>query len=363
MDINEFFNQIKEFFTSNYVRIIIFFAILIGGIVLIALILKLVRTIIKKNPKEKIIQRFCYHVLKFALWLTLIIILLQYMGISITGILAALGALLLAIGLALQNLLSNVANGMVIITTKMFKKGDFVILNEHQGFVEDINFIYLTLITYDGKKVTIPNSSILTNTVSTFGGDKVKRLEFNFSVAYETDVELVKSIVLNVMKSSGRVLNKPEPPLCRLNKFGASSIDFFAYCWVDFEDYLDVHYYIMENVYNEFKRNKVTIPYMQVELRERTEKVKMPVINAKLQVEKTKTRKPKINEDMHDEYINDLGVYTKRADVVLHNQNTTKQKVESVTTSKKKPSKKTKSSKQVKKIKSTKTKTKNTHKK
>lgn len=316
MDIKEIFNQIKDFFTNNYLKVILFFVILFAGILAIKLILKLVRKVIKKNTKEKIIQNFLYHVLKFVLYFVFILLLLEFVGISITGIVATFGALLLAVGLSLQNLIANIANGIVIISTKMFKKGDYVTIGDHKGFIEDMNFIYVTLITYDGQKVTIPNSSILTETVSTFGGDKTKRLEFNFSVAYESDVELVKQVVLDVMNSSGKVLNSPEPPLCRLDKFGSSSIDFFAYCWVDFEDYLDVHYYIMENVYNEFKRNKITIPYMQVEVRERTGQVNMPVIPENLAKENVKQRTRALKKDLHDEFIEDLGSYTKRSDVL-----------------------------------------------
>ena len=97
-----------------------------------------------------------------------------------------------------------------------------------------------------------------------------------FSVAYESDVEQVRKIVLDVMTSNGKVRLDPQP-FCRLKFLSASSIDFAANCWVDAEDYWDVYYYVIETVFNEFKRNKISIPYNQLEIRDRKDNVKMPV--------------------------------------------------------------------------------------
>ena len=94
-------------------------------------------------------------------------------------------------------------------------------------------------------------------------------------MAYETDVDLVKRIVTEVMTSDGRVYLDPAP-FCKLKVFNASSIDFFANCWCDAADYWDVYYYVMEHVFNEFKRHGVSIPFAQVEVRERKDEVKMP---------------------------------------------------------------------------------------
>ena len=111
-------------------------------------------------------------------------------------------------------------------------------------------------------------------------------------------LEKVKQIVLDVMHSDGRVLLEPNAPFCRLKTLNSSSIDFFANCWCDSEDYWSVYYYIVENVYNEFKRNNISVPYNQLEVRNRTDKVVMPVVGKKLpeRVEKERTQlKQKFN--------------------------------------------------------------------
>lgn len=230
---------------------------------------------------EKIGQQFLMTSIKVCLYLVFILVLLSTIGIEITGIITALSALLLAVGMALQNNIANLANGIVIVSTHMFKKGDWIIVGSEQGSIVDINFLFTTLHTADNKKVTIPNSSIVNGSVVNAGANPKRRVEFTFSVAYETDVETVKKLVTDVMKSDGRVYLDPEP-FCRLKNLGASSLDFFAYCWADSEDYWGVYYNILETVYNEFKKNNISVPFNQIEVRNRTDNVVMPFDKAPL---------------------------------------------------------------------------------
>ena len=197
--------------------------------------------------------------------------------------------------MALQNIIANAANGIVIVSTHIFKEGDYVIVDGVEGSITNINFLFTTLTTTDNKSVTLPNSIIVNNHVVNLGANPLRRVDFTFSVAYESDVEQVKNIIKNVMQSNGKVYLTPEP-FCRLKILNASSIDFFANCWCDKGDYWDVYYYVIENVYNEFKRNNISIPYNQIEIRERTDVVKMPIIETALpeRVEKVREKKKEI---------------------------------------------------------------------
>lgn len=273
--------SIKNFFTNNYIGIIKFFAVLILGIIAIKIILNITKKIMDKTKMEKVTQGFLCGILKFCLYLILFLSLLNIIGISITGILTALSALVLAIGMALQNNISNLANGIVIISSHMFKKGDYISVDGVEGSIHDINFLFTTIMSTDNKKITLPNSTIVNSAVTNYGANNLRRVDFSFCVAYESDVETVKKIVIDVMKSNGKVRLEKDL-FCRLKTLNESSIDFFAYCWVDNEDYWDVYYYITENVFNEFKRHNISIPYNQIEIRERKDKVVMPVLYKKL---------------------------------------------------------------------------------
>lgn len=310
MDWEGIWNDIKNFFTNNIWNIISFFAALVIGIIVIKIILNITKRVLGKTKIEKVTQAFLHHIIKFCLYLVLVLVLLSIMGISISGLLTTISALVLAIGMALQNIITNIANGIVIVTTGMFKKGDFISVIGVDGSIDDINFLFTTIMTTDNKKVTIPNSAILNNPVTNAGANPTRRVDFAFEVAYESDVEQVKKVILDVIHSNGKVMLEPKAPFCRLKTLEASSIKFVANCWVDSEDYWDVYYYVIENVFNEFKRNNISIPYNQLEVRERKDNVVMPVIKEPLQDRVEKERKGKKKVDLENADL--LAVFNKK---------------------------------------------------
>lgn len=287
---NSIWDKMVSFFNNNIWQVVKFFAILIIGIIVVKLILNVIKKILNRSHMEKISQNFLTAIFKFLLYLLLTLILLSAIGLEISGILTAFSAALLAIGMALENNIANLANGIVIISNQMFKKGDYITVNDVSGSVDQINFLFTTIISTDNKKITIPNSQIVNNPVINAGANPTRRIDFTFSVAYESDVELVKKVIKDVMISNGKVRLEPTP-FCRLKSIGSSSLDFFANCWVDSADYWEVYYYVIENVYNEFKKHKISIPYTQLEIRERNDKVKMPIIEQNLPERVEKVRK------------------------------------------------------------------------
>ncbi len=308
MDWQGIWNTIKNFFVSNAWDILLFFAVFLLGLILIKIIMKMLDKILSKTRMEKIAQHFLLAIIKFIFYFIWVLALLSIIGINISGIITAFSALVLAIGMALQNLIANLANGIVIVSSHMFKKGDYIIVGGQEGSITEINFLFTTIMTVDNKKITIPNSTIVNSSVVNAGANDRRRVDFTFSVAYETDCEKVKKIVTDVMASDGRVYLDPAP-FCKLKTLGASSIDFFANCWCDTEDYWNVYYYVMENVYNEFKRNDISIPYNQLEVRNRTDKVVMPYQKAKLPA-----RVEKVREEHHEHGLFSLGAEHSKLD-------------------------------------------------
>ncbi len=312
MDWAGIWNDIVTYFQTNVWNIVFFFVILILGIIIIKIIMTVLRKVLGKTRMERIAQQFICTAVKFCLWLILILILLSQIGIQISGILTAISALILAVGMALESNMANLANGIVIVSNHMFKKGDYIIVDGVEGNITDINFLFTTLLTADNKKITLPNSTIVNSSVTNLGANAKRRVDFTFSVAYESDVELVKKIVTDVMKSDGRVYLDPAP-FCRLKTMNASSLDFSANCWCDNEDYWDVYYYVMEWVYNEFKRNKVSVPYNQLEVRERKDNVNAPVIGKKLPERVEKVREAKKDKDVFNLLKKGLTKHEKKA--------------------------------------------------
>ena len=293
MDWGALWDKIKGFFEGHVWNIVRFFAVLLIGIILIKLIMTMFRKIFARTKMESVAQNFLLAVIKFLLWLVLVLALLAVIGVELTGVITALSAAILAIGMALQSNIANIANGIVIVANKMFKKGDYIIVDGKEGSIIEINFLFTTLFTPDNKKITVPNSTIVNTSVVNAGANPIRRVNFDFPVAYESDVDLVKQTVIEVMRSNGKIYLDPEP-FCKLKTFSASSIDFFANCWCDSSDYWEVYYYVMEHVYNEFKKRGITIPFQQVEVRERKDQVSAPFDPAPLpkRVEKERPTQP-----------------------------------------------------------------------
>ena len=280
-DFHRIWEDIVTFFTTQYWNIILFFAVLLIGIIIVKILVRIVKSMLAHSKMEKIGQSFVLSIVKYLLYLVLILVLLSVIGVNLSGVLTAISAAILAVGMALQGYISNLASGIIIVSMHMIHKGDFIAIGDVTGTVQDINFLFTSVNTIDNKKVTFPNSNILSSSLTNYGVNGTRRVDFTFSVAYETDVEMVKSIVLAVMASNNKIKETPTP-FCRLKTLNSSSIDFFANCWCDADDYWDVYYYVTENVFNEFKRNAVAVPFTQTEVRIRTEDVTMPVIGDKL---------------------------------------------------------------------------------
>ncbi len=299
MNWQKIWDSIVNFFTRNAWNIVIFFAVLFIGIIVIKLVLNITRRIMNRTKMEQIAVGFIMAILKFLLYLLLVVALLSILGIEITGIVTALSAVFLSVGLALQNTIANVANGIIIVSSKMFKKGDYIAVDGVEGAITQINFLYVTLLTPDNKRITLPNNALLNNVVTNFDSNNTRRVNFTFDVGYENDVEQVKKIVLDCMKSNGLVRLDPAP-FCRLNALGDSNLQFTARCWCDREDYWTVYFDLTETVFNEFKRHNISIAYNQIEIRERTDTPANPVVGDALPARVEKKRNNKKRFDLED---------------------------------------------------------------
>lgn len=299
MDWGAIWQDIKDFFTGNGWAILGFFVTLIVGFIIVKLLIKLCRKLLSKTKLERIAQKFILSIVKVALYLIWILILLAELGISITGIVAALSAAVLAVGLALQDSLSNLANGIIIVSGKFFKEGDYIYVDGVEGTVKNINLLSTTILTSDNKTITLPNSHIVNNPMTNFNREKTRRVDLEFDVAYDTDVEKAKSVINEVVQSDGRIYLEPKP-FMGLKSLNENSIKIVLNVWVDNEDYWDVYYYLIENIFNQLKKNNISIPFNQLEVRLRNDEAKMPFDPTPLPVRIEKVRKQEKKQNIFE---------------------------------------------------------------
>ena len=260
----EFWKAITDFFVGNVWKIIAWFSTLVIGFILIYLIVRLVRFLMRKRDVDPMAIRFVCNIVKFCLWLILILILLSIMGIPISGLTAGLSAAILAVGVALKDFLSHLAAGIILVVSKNYSKGDYIqISGGPEGKIVDINFLFTTLKTYDSTRVTVPNSMMVNHCVTNLESIGVRRIALHFPIAHDADLDVVRPLLVEVMKSDGRVKLDP-PPLCRLTGINQNYLDLFLTCFVDSEDYWDVYFFIWDQGYDALKRAGIHIPYQKI---------------------------------------------------------------------------------------------------
>ncbi len=267
--------QALNFIETIGLKLLEIIGIFIAGYIVIKIVIGLLKKIFTKSKMSRVTYKFLLSVLKFCLYMLLLLVICQFVGIPITGFIAVLSAAGLAISLAMQGSLSNLANGVVIISTHPFKEGDYIAIDSIEGTVTEIKMLHTIIATTDNKVISIPNSKVVESSLINYSANATRKVVFSFGVDYASDVEQVKKIVLDVMVNCNKVLLDPAP-FCALKTLDSSSITFTANCWCLSNDYWDVYYFVMENVFNEFKRNNISIPYDQMEVRLRNDIVEMP---------------------------------------------------------------------------------------
>lgn len=242
------------------------------AIIIIVIGFRLVNFLLKRFKKTKLFwhiekssQAFIYSIVSVILKGIILITAIAELGIPMSSIIAVVGSAGLALGLALQGGLSNIAGGVMIMIFKPFKVGDFIDTHQDSGTVKEINIFHTVITTYDNKVVVIPNS-IMSNTIIVNNtGMKNRLLDLTVTVDYKSDIDEVKRVLNKIIQDSKYRL-KDEDTLVALKEHGDSALIFTARYWVLSEDYWDARFATLEAIKKEFDKEKISIPYPQLDV-------------------------------------------------------------------------------------------------
>jgi len=257
--------EIGSVFRNSGLKAVTVILIFYIGVLIIRSILRMVKAGIVNSSVDNSLVTFITNIIRFCLYLALILICLSFMGVSLSGVLSAVMALLLAIGLSLQNMIASVAYGFMIATTHPFKVDDYVEAGGTAGTVKEINLLHTVLITPDGRKVYVPNSSIFANPILNNNGIGRRRMDILVSVDYSSDNEKVRDILLEVARNHPLVLDVPEPQ-DRWNATGESAITHTLRVWALNNDYWTVNWDLHEQVTVAIQNAGIDIPFPQLTL-------------------------------------------------------------------------------------------------
>lgn len=262
MDWKELLPEIKKYFTDFGIHIISAIAILLIGLWVARIFTKLLIKILDKKDVDPTLTGFLSSALKFTLYLFVIIAAVGQLGVETTSFIAVLGAAGLAVGLALQGSLSNLASGIMLVIFKQIKVGQFIDGGGASGTVEKIGIFNTTLITIDNKVVYIPNSKLINDNIINYNEKETRRVDMVFGISYDDDIARAKAIINSILNSDSRIMKDPAPQVV-VAKLDESCVNINVRPWVKTPDYWAVYFDMLELIKKRFDEEKITIPFPQ----------------------------------------------------------------------------------------------------
>lgn len=209
--------------------------------------LKITKKTMERKDVEISVQKFVMSLATFAYNIFLIIIIASVLGIGASSIVAIIGSAGLAVGLALQGSLSNLAGGVLILLLKPFKVGDYIISAGAEGTVQSIDIFYTRIATTDNKVVVIPNGTISNSNVTNTTKQDERMLVFEFTVGLNTDIAEVREKIIKLFEADDRILHDMNKCVV-VDKLTPVNIKMQAKAWTKSEDYWDVKYLLLEQI-------------------------------------------------------------------------------------------------------------------
>lgn len=263
--LGKFFNNIWEAFLRAIPSILLAIAILIVGIILTKICVKLMSKGLSKTKLDLTVVKFTTQVTKILLYVLLLTVVLSMVGIPATSIITVIGTAGVAIGLALQNSLSNVAGGFLLMVTKPFKIGDYIISNGVEGTVSQISILHTRLDSVTNQAIFIPNGLAINAVVVNNSQNDERRVDVDFSISYKDDFETARQIITDIIKAHDKV-DKQKEIFVRMSEHGESAIIITSRCWCKNADYWQVHFDLIEQVRAAFIENNIDIPFKQLDI-------------------------------------------------------------------------------------------------
>ncbi|QIE02141.1 small-conductance mechanosensitive channel MscS [Buchnera aphidicola] len=241
------------------------FVIIIIGMFMSKVVSNGVNQVLITRNIDATISGFLSALMRYIMITFALIASLGRIGVQTTSVIAILGAAGMAIGLALQGSLSNFAAGVLLVTFRPLKTGEYVNLGNVSGTVLNIHIFYTMLRTLDGKIVVVPNNKIISNNIINYSREPSRRNEFIISVAYNSDIDLVIKILRQVIEQEDRVI-KDKDIIVGLSELAPSSLNFIVRCWSKNNDLNPVYWDLMAKFKKALDKNNINLPYPQLDV-------------------------------------------------------------------------------------------------
>lgn len=215
------------------------------------------------NNLDSTVKSFTLNACKILLHVLLVISIIGILGVPMASIITVLASVCVAIGMALQGSLSNLAGGIMLLVMRPFNVGDYISSNGGDGTVKEVNLFYTVLTTVDNKRITIPNGSLMNASITNYSSEPTRRVDINLSCAKNENTDKVLYILQQALHSEERVLEDPAP-VARLLDTTNEALNFTARVWVRNDDYWEVYFNLMKKLTDALREEGIQSPAIRV---------------------------------------------------------------------------------------------------
>jgi len=223
---------------------------------------KLYKVLMKSGKSDEMLSGFLSAIAKYFVIAVTLLAVLNKFGVETTSLVAVLGAAGLAIGLALQGTLSNVAAGVMLLFLRPFKVGHFVEVGGQAGTIKGVSLFTTEMATGDNVQIIMPNSAVWGSAIKNFSAHSTRRVDLVMGIAYEDDIDQAMAVIEVLAKADDRIKQDPAPVLA-VGELADSSVNLIVRLWVDASDYWGVRWDITKSIKQTFDEKGISIPYPQ----------------------------------------------------------------------------------------------------
>ena len=245
------------------IRVVLAILLFLIGRWVIRRLLRVFERILKRREIDGVAVTLLGSVLSALLYIALFLTLGGVLGVKSVSFAAVLASMGLAVGMALSGQLQNLAGGVIIMVTKPFAIGDFILAQTVEGSVRAVSLFYTEILTPDNKRVFIPNGTLSSGVVVNYSHEETRRVEWTIGIEYDEDFARVRSAIENLLESDERVLKTPEPTIV-LHNLNSSSVDVLVRAWVRSDDLWPVFWDFNRRVYEDFNKRGISFPFPQL---------------------------------------------------------------------------------------------------
>lgn len=264
-DLTTLLNVVVDGAVSVALKIVAALAIYYVGRWIIRRMMRFLDRVYVRRDVDMSLRSFLSGIVKVILYIVVVLIIIQVLGINTTSIVAMLASAGLAVGMALSGTLQNFAGGVMILFLKPYRVGDYIDAQGEEGTVSKIGLFSTEIRTVDNRVIYIPNSTISTSVIDNYSMGEMRRVDWTVSAEYGTDATKLREVLMTLLRADSRIVEEPAP-VVYVTELTEGSVKFSARGWVRNADYWDVKFDMNERIYNELGKQGIKFANPQLDV-------------------------------------------------------------------------------------------------